>query len=123
MLLLLLENSVSQWPTLDGRFACFSGIKFSFDPDQPAGFRVHSVTNLANDPLDLSEEATYTMATKEYLVAGRDGYTAFTDPSVKMLSDAYGAMPIQDIIVSAFEQFSPSYKPNPKREGIREQRR
>lgn len=58
VLLSLLENSVSQWPTLDGRFACFSGIKYSFDPDQPAGSRVHSVRRATDDsPMELSKTA------------------------------------------------------------------
>ena len=29
----MLENSVQAYPMLDGRFATFSGIKFSFDPE------------------------------------------------------------------------------------------
>ena len=33
ILLQLLENGVSKWPTLDGRFLSVSGLKFSFDPD------------------------------------------------------------------------------------------
>ena len=33
VILQILENSVSEWPALDGRFGVFSGIKFSFDPD------------------------------------------------------------------------------------------
>ena len=39
----ILENSVSQWPAFDGRFSCISGLKYSFDPERPAGSRVHSV--------------------------------------------------------------------------------
>ena len=33
VILKAMENSVSEWPSLDGRFGVFSGIKFSFDPD------------------------------------------------------------------------------------------
>ena len=33
IILSILENAVSAWPALDGRFACFSGLKFSFDPE------------------------------------------------------------------------------------------
>ena len=43
----LLENSVYAYPKLDGRFAVFSGIKYSFDPDQPAGSRVFNITDNA----------------------------------------------------------------------------
>ena len=68
---------------------------------------------LTNDPMDLTEDAIYNIATKHYIAYGRDGYEAFTDPSVKWISDDYGAMPFQDIIVSAFEQFSSKYKSMP----------
>ena len=33
----MLENAVSAYPKLDGRFGAFAGVKFSFDPAQPAG--------------------------------------------------------------------------------------
>ena len=34
-----LENGVSQWPKLEGRFPQVSGIKFAFDPSLPASQR------------------------------------------------------------------------------------
>ena len=35
-----LENGVSQWPKLEGRFPQVSGIRFSFDPSKPPSQRV-----------------------------------------------------------------------------------
>lgn len=35
-----LENGVSQWPKLEGRFPQVSGVRFEFDPAQPPGRRV-----------------------------------------------------------------------------------
>ena len=35
-----LENSVSKYPSLEGRFAQISGMKFGFDPTKPPGKRV-----------------------------------------------------------------------------------
>ena len=32
-----LENGVSQYPKLEGRFPCVSGVRFSFDPSKPGG--------------------------------------------------------------------------------------
>lgn len=64
IVLSLLENSVSQWPALDGRFAAFSGINYSFDPACPTGSRVHSVTDLDGNLLDLSRETKYIIAAK-----------------------------------------------------------
>ena len=92
VLLSLLENSVSQWPALDGRFACVSGLKYAFDPEHPAGQRVHSVRTLDDLPFDLSSEARYTLAVKYFIALGKDGYSAFKDPDVEWLSDPDSAM-------------------------------
>lgn len=35
-----LENGVSQWPKLEGRFPQVSGCSFHFDPSRPAGERI-----------------------------------------------------------------------------------
>jgi 5'-nucleotidase len=40
LLLRVLENSVSQYPKLEGRFAQVSGVRIVFDPEQPPGKRV-----------------------------------------------------------------------------------
>ena len=80
-LLSCLENGVSQWPRLEGRWPCLSGVAFEFDGAAPPGQRVvvDSVT-VAREPLDfgLDEDSgmprTYTLATKEYLAKGKDGY-------------------------------------------------
>ena len=37
-LLAALENGVSQYPKLEGRFPCVSGVRFAFDPAKPGGF-------------------------------------------------------------------------------------
>ena len=98
----LLENAASQWPALDGRFGCLSGLKYSFDPDQPAGSRVHTVlTADGSKPFDLSAEARYTIAAKLFIALGKDGYTPFNDPSVEGISDIDSAMSIQDIVYQA----------------------
>ena len=35
-----LENGVSQYPKLEGRFPQVSGVEFGFDPSKPPGQRV-----------------------------------------------------------------------------------
>ena len=37
-----LENGVSQYPKLEGRFPQLAGIKFVFDPSKPSGKRVEA---------------------------------------------------------------------------------
>lgn len=98
-LLQILENSVAKYPASDGRFACMSGLKFSFDPERPEGSRVHSVRTLAGGPFDLSNEARYTMAVMKWIAKGMDGYLGFKHPDVDWLTDPGAEVIIQDIVV------------------------
>ena len=93
-----MENSVSEWPALDGRFACFSGVKFSFDPEQAPLNRVHSVMTSADTPFDLSPDAYHIIAVKYYIALGKDGYSAFKDPRVEWLNDPESALMIRDVV-------------------------
>jgi hypothetical protein len=52
-----------------------SGVRFAFDPSRPPGSRIPPegvTTGSSHTPLDLTK--TYTLATKEYLAQGKDGY-------------------------------------------------
>jgi len=74
-LLAALENGVSKYPAMEGRFPCVAGVRFSFDPSKPAGERIAAArVEVQGEPLDLARE--YRLATKEYLATGRDGYSA-----------------------------------------------
>lgn len=66
-----LENSVSKYPALEGRFPQVSNIEFEFDPQQPEGSRV-TYTNIGGDAVDLERE--YVLVTRGYMARGRDGY-------------------------------------------------
>jgi hypothetical protein len=72
-ILAALENGVSLYPALEGRFPQVSNIRFTFDPALPAGARVSRVS-IAGAPLD--PEKKYTLATRGYMARGRDGYTS-----------------------------------------------
>jgi 5'-nucleotidase len=53
-LLAALENGVSQWPALEGRFLQVSGLCFSFDPSRPPGGRVVAGSvRVSGRPLEL----------------------------------------------------------------------
>ena len=75
------------YPKYDGRFPQVSGLKFKFDPDQPVGSRVvkDSLTFEDGSPIDLTKE--YTLAAKNFIATGKDGYVAFTDKSIKHLKN------------------------------------
>ena len=68
-----LENGVSMYPKLEGRFPQVSGVSFAFDPEKPAGKRVSpDYVKIGDEYLDLAK--TYRLVTKAYLAAGKDGY-------------------------------------------------
>ncbi|KAG2448378.1 hypothetical protein HYH02_006960 [Chlamydomonas schloesseri] len=77
-----LENGVSMWPKLEGRFPQVSGLKFSFDPSKPPGSRVVPgsvfLTDFDDDVDDESEPLQpthkYRVTVKEYMAQGKDGF-------------------------------------------------
>ncbi|KAK8071447.1 hypothetical protein PG997_011650 [Apiospora hydei] len=68
---LALENSVSQFPALEGRFPQVSNITFEFDASKPAGERIVSAT-IGGEPVDM--EKKYVLVTRGYMGRGKDGY-------------------------------------------------
>ncbi|KAK3673292.1 hypothetical protein LTR78_006837 [Recurvomyces mirabilis] len=68
-----LENGVSKYPALEGRFPQVSGITFCFDPARPAISRCSNV-KINGEVVQLEKE--YTMARTEYMVRGKDGFTS-----------------------------------------------
>jgi 5'-nucleotidase / UDP-sugar diphosphatase len=71
-----LENGLSEYELLRGRFAHVSGIQMQFDPTQPVGKRVISV-QIHGKPL--VQKQSYKLATFDYLASGGDGYKSFVD--------------------------------------------
>eukprot|EP00968_Pinguiococcus_pyrenoidosus_P026713 scaffold7328_cov314-Pinguiococcus_pyrenoidosus.AAC.52 len=77
----LLENAVSKWPRLEGRFLQVSEVTFTFDPSKDPGDRVvKDSVRVKKQPLDPSR--TYRCCTKEYLRANKDGYSFGDAPVV-----------------------------------------
>merc|ERR1719500_885115 len=76
-----LENGVSQWPKLEGRFPQVSGITFAFDPKKPPGSRVDpEFVKVGDEYLDM--EQRYKLVTKAYLGKGKDGYDSLAKAEV-----------------------------------------
>lgn len=78
-LLSALNNSVSQYPLLDGRFLQVSGIKFKFNPNSKIRQqRVYTesvrVLDIDGEWNKLEMDGIYQVATKTYLFDGKDGY-------------------------------------------------
>jgi 5'-nucleotidase len=79
-ILAALENGLSQFEENAGRFPQVAGMKFTFDPEQPAGARVSDVMVGSGDawvPLDLG--AVYKVVSNNYIRGGGDGYRMFMD--------------------------------------------
>jgi 5'-nucleotidase len=63
-----LENSVSKFPALEGRFPQVSNIEFEFHPEKPEGQRV-MYTKIGDEDVDLEKD--YKLATRGYMARGK----------------------------------------------------
>ncbi|KAG2448379.1 hypothetical protein HYH02_006961 [Chlamydomonas schloesseri] len=101
-----LENGVSMWPKLEGRFPQVSGLKFSFDPSKPPGSRVVPgsvyIWEFESEPVPMDLDHKYKVAVKEYLAKGKDGYDVFTE--CKMLVDEEAGVVIPSTVKNHFIQ-------------------
>ncbi len=91
-----LENGFSQVEQRAGRFPHVSGMQVVYDPRQPAGSRVVSVT-VGGQPLD--EARTYTLATNDFMMKGGDGYSALTPQNADL--DKQGKLMANDVMTHA----------------------
>ncbi|KAI1823387.1 Metallo-dependent phosphatase [Xylaria intraflava] len=66
-----LENGVSLYPALEGRFPQVSNINFEYDARKPPGSRIVS-TAIGGEPIDLARK--YVLVTRGYIGRGKDGY-------------------------------------------------
>ncbi|KAG9596898.1 Metallo-dependent phosphatase, partial [Aureobasidium melanogenum] len=93
-LLEALQNSVSKYPALDGRFPQVSNISFTFDPSRSSHDRIVGV-QVGGKPLDVNRE--YSLATRDFMVKGGDGYTCFRTrskggPAVSVVDEENGIL-------------------------------
>ncbi|HYF85138.1 bifunctional UDP-sugar hydrolase/5'-nucleotidase [Azospirillum sp.] len=93
-----LEHGVGKVEEKAGRFPQVSGLSMTYDPKAPAGRRVTEVT-VAGKPID--PQATYRVATNDYMLKGGDGYAAF--PRSKVIVDASGAVLLATIVMNHVE--------------------
>lgn len=66
-----LENGVSAYPALEGRFPQVSNIEFEFDASRAPGSRIN-YASVGGEPVDM--ERKYTLATRGYMARGKDGF-------------------------------------------------
>ncbi|WP_340678445.1 bifunctional metallophosphatase/5'-nucleotidase [Paraglaciecola sp.] len=95
-----LENSVSQVENIEGRFLQVSGINFHYSMTQMPGRRIQSVS-INGKPLVLTQQ--YVLATSDYLIAGGDGFTSFSN--AKNLQALTQNTPLlSDIVIRAIQK-------------------
>src|SRR6056297_318942 len=81
-LLEALEHGYSAYPESLGAFPHISGMNVVIDPSQEVGSRVVEVM-VKGEELDM--EASYSLATNDFLAAGGDGYAMFGDNELSAL--------------------------------------
>jgi 5'-nucleotidase len=80
VLLAALENGVSQIEEGSGRFPQVAGMKYTFDPAQPAGSRVSDVMVAEGDGfVALDPAKVYGVVSNNFVRRGGDGYAMFVD--------------------------------------------
>lgn len=76
-----LENAVSAYPKLEGRFPQVSGVSFVFDSTKPPYKRViKELVQVADEWLDVSQN--YSLCIKSYMHSGCDGFTMFKNAKI-----------------------------------------
>lgn len=108
-----LENGVSQYEEQAGRFPQVGGLRYAFDPGQPAGSRITSVeienADGSYSPIDL--DAVYQIVSNDFMRQGGDGYDMFANNAI----DAYDA---GAVLADALAEYIGTYSPvNPAVEG------
>ena len=97
-----MENSVSQYPKLDGRFPTCGGFRIAFDPSEQPGNRIKELTNEEGKPLDLTKN--YIVATSDFVAMGGDGFDCFL--KCKKLREDIGC---REIVERFFSRMAPDY--------------
>lgn len=94
-----LENGVSQWQQVGGRFPQVSGLSYAFNPDRLVGSRVLDV-KVGGQPLD--DNATYTVAANDFMLGGGDGYAMLR--SGEVLINAAGGPLMATAVIEAIQR-------------------
>jgi len=94
-----LEHGISEYPAEEGLFPQVSGIKFTFNPNKNPGERILEVW-IKGEKLDPAKD--YVVATNDFMAAGGDGYTMFTDAPI--VKEAGG---LEEVVMEYLENRSP----------------
>lgn len=76
-----LENGVSEYPELSGRFPQVSGVSFTFDASKKKGSRINKKDIFVGGK-PLKADKKYTIACSSYIGDGKSGYSAIAEGKV-----------------------------------------
>jgi 2',3'-cyclic-nucleotide 2'-phosphodiesterase (5'-nucleotidase family) len=91
-----LENGVSLYEEVQGRFLHVSGMKYAFDPSLPVQHRILSAEVL--DPTDntfkpLNADQMYKVVSNEFIaINGKEGFTSFKDKCELLVDGEQGIL-------------------------------
>ena len=109
-----LENSVSDYGNVGGRFAQVSGMKYVYDLSKEVGHRIVDAKVKTDDgykPID--PKATYTVATNNFVADGGDGYASF-----KQAKEDGRMNELYFVDYEVFTEYLKNHKPvSPEKEG------
>ncbi len=101
-----LENGLSQVEQNGGRFPQVGGMRYTWDRSRPPGSRVVSAELRQPDGqyVAIDPNATYTVATNNFVRQGGDGYSAMRDRAIDPYD--YGE-PLEDVVAAYINSHSP----------------
>ncbi len=104
-LLAALEHSVRSYPGENGGFLQVSGMRYTFDPTQPASSRIFSATVWNGTTWEaLQPDTVYKVVTNNFTRNGGDGYSWFRDNAINPYDFGPG---LHEAVIAYFETFSP----------------
>jgi 5'-nucleotidase len=85
-LIAALENGVSQVERVAGRFPQVAGLRYTWDPAQPAGQRIVAVEVLTAEGFrPIGARTRYRVVTNNFLAGGGDGYEVFGQAAERLV--------------------------------------
>ena len=102
-LLNALENGVSQYPRLEGRFPQVSGVSFEFSAEKSPGSRItQGSVKVGEEEVVAGDGKVFRVATKAYLTKGKDGYDIMAD--CKVLMDEEDCPVLPTLLINTFTE-------------------
>jgi 5'-nucleotidase len=105
MLHQVLENAVSKYPSLEGRFPSVSGFRFAFDPSKPGGSRIDINSITDRDGNVLPQDKYFTLAVKHFVRQGGDGFDVLKD--CECIKEAEDSKCTAEVVLNFMDRCAP----------------